>query len=72
MAKCVVRWRCRYRASTHNEEVTLGNKERGTEHTPRGLAGDIEGRSHPGLAENTLQPEEVLEVDETRWLLMGS
>ncbi|KAJ1215767.1 hypothetical protein NDU88_003374 [Pleurodeles waltl] len=53
--ECAARWRCRCRPSTHNEEVTLGSKERGTEHTPRGLAEDVEGRSHPGLEENTLQ-----------------
>ncbi|KAJ1204239.1 hypothetical protein NDU88_008020 [Pleurodeles waltl] len=50
-----IRWRGQCRPNTHNEEVALGNKERGTKCAPKGLAEDVEGWFQPGLAENTLQ-----------------
>ncbi|KAJ1214627.1 hypothetical protein NDU88_002245 [Pleurodeles waltl] len=53
--ECAGSQRCWYRPGTHNEEVTLDNKDRGAEHNPTGLVVDIERRSHLGLAENMLQ-----------------
>ncbi|KAJ1216878.1 hypothetical protein NDU88_004476 [Pleurodeles waltl] len=50
-----IHWRGRCGPTTHNEEVTLGNKERSTKCAPWRLAEDVEGRFHPGLAEGTLQ-----------------
>ncbi|KAJ1181395.1 hypothetical protein NDU88_006602 [Pleurodeles waltl] len=38
-----IHWWCQCRPNTHNEEVTLGNKERGTKCDPRGLAEDVRG-----------------------------
>ncbi|KAJ1214621.1 hypothetical protein NDU88_002239 [Pleurodeles waltl] len=55
-------WRGRCTPNTHNEEVTLGNKERGTKCAPRGLAEDIEGRSHPAWRKiRCSAPDKMLE-----------
>ncbi|KAJ1170858.1 hypothetical protein NDU88_002729 [Pleurodeles waltl] len=54
-AECAVRRRCRCRPDTHNEEVTLENEDRGTEHNAGGLVEDVEGQPRPGMAKNTLQ-----------------
>ncbi|KAJ1144091.1 hypothetical protein NDU88_010393 [Pleurodeles waltl] len=50
-----IRWWGRCGPTTHNEEVTLGNKERSMKCAPWRLAGDVEGRFCPGLAEGTLR-----------------